>query len=107
VRVRDGHVSFTRGFIGTDGRGGVSTTRVCQPVYYVDGARVLGGRGAETGMTEDLGSTLATGPEVALVGLRPGDVEAVEVYRSAGTLPRELAAATDGCGVIVIWTRRK
>ncbi|HEX8243533.1 MAG TPA: hypothetical protein VF541_08560, partial [Longimicrobium sp.] len=37
--------------------------------------------------------------------VEPGDVEAVEVYRSAAETPTEFRRQGAGCGLIVIWTR--
>jgi outer membrane cobalamin receptor len=34
------------------------------------------------------------------------DIQAIEVYRGAGTLPPEFAGPDAMCGAIVIWTKR-
>ena len=38
--------------------------------------------------------------------LRLSEIEAVEVYRSAGEIPAEFNSASAACGVLVIWSRR-
>jgi hypothetical protein len=37
--------------------------------------------------------------------VQPGDVEGLEIYRGAATVPSTFNRGTAGCGVIVIWTR--
>jgi hypothetical protein len=59
----------------------------CPPALYVDGMLILDGA-----------SSL---DEFVL----PHEVEAVEVYKSAASVPARFGGSTAGCGVIVIWTR--
>lgn len=35
----------------------------------------------------------------------PGDVEGMEIYRGAATIPAEYNKGTAICGLILIWTR--
>lgn len=64
----------------------IRAPRGCTPVVVVDR------------MSTDVG---------VLNGMSPGDVEAVEVYAGASTVPVEYLKTTDRpqCGMIVIWTR--
>jgi hypothetical protein len=59
----------------------------CPPALYVDGILILDGASAID--------------EFVL----PTEVEAVEVYKSAASVPARFGGSTAGCGVIVIWTR--
>lgn len=34
------------------------------------------------------------------------DIEAVEIYRGAGSVPGEFGGGDAACGAVVIWTRR-
>lgn len=63
---------------------GSSTANLCPIQYYVDG-------------------TLTVGFNIDYV--QPGDVEALEIYRGAATVPPEYNKGTALCGVILIWTR--
>jgi hypothetical protein len=59
----------------------------CPPLVYLDNIPILDGA-----------------QEIDLLVL-PHDIEAVEVYKSAGTVPAKFGGSMAGCGVIVIWTR--
>jgi hypothetical protein len=59
----------------------------CPPIVYLDGVPLLDGA--------------YTIDEMVF----PNDIEAVEVYKSAGTVPAKFGGSMAGCGVIVIWTR--
>jgi hypothetical protein len=72
------------------GLGGAKAT-VCDPIMYVDGARVIN--------DDDLGSMIDQ-----LV--RPQDVYGVEVYRSLASAPPQFQVLDSSCGVILFWTRR-
>ncbi|MBI4537876.1 MAG: TonB-dependent receptor plug domain-containing protein [Gemmatimonadetes bacterium] len=61
--------------------------RGCPIQYFVDGAMVASG----TGFYLDL--------------MMPGDIEGIEIYRGAATIPPEFNRGTPTCGVIVVWTR--
>lgn len=37
--------------------------------------------------------------------MRPGDVEGMELYRGAASIPAEFKRGTASCGVIVLWTK--
>jgi hypothetical protein len=67
----------------TDGR----NLSPCPPAVYVDGIHILDGASAID--------------EFVL----PNEVEAVEVYKSAASVPARFGGSLAGCGVIVIWTR--
>jgi hypothetical protein len=68
--------------------------RLCEmpPVLYIDGIQV---NQPEQG---------AAMPELGMV--QGMDIQAIEVYRGAGTLPPEYAGPDAMCGAIVIWTKR-
>lgn len=68
--------------------------RLCElpPVLYIDGVQV--------NQPED-GAAM---PELASV--QGMDVQAIEVYRGAATLPPEFAGPDAMCGAIIIWTKR-
>jgi hypothetical protein len=38
--------------------------------------------------------------------MRVADLEAIEIYRSAGEAPTEYSGASGACGVILLWSRR-
>jgi len=61
----------------------------CPPAVYVDGILILDG---------------ATAIDEFVL---PHEVEAVEVYKSAASVPARFGGSTAGCGVIVIWTRSR
>jgi hypothetical protein len=65
----------------------LGTRGYCQPVVYVDGARI-----SMQGMSLD-----------NWVGINA--FEAAEVYRSETEAPPQFAGGLSGCGVVVIWTR--
>jgi outer membrane receptor protein involved in Fe transport len=58
----------------------------CQPLYWVDGVKVLGAE---------------------LDDFPPDDVEAIELYKGPATTPAQFAPAraNASCGTVVIWTR--
>lgn len=60
-----------------------------QPTYYLDGAKLPGGRGAV--YLDEL--------------ISPVEIGGVEVYSSAAQLPGEFAGSDAQCGVVVIWSR--
>jgi hypothetical protein len=64
------------------GRGG------CAPSVFIDGLPVQ--EGARD--IDDL--------------VRPSDVAGVEVYSGGGTVPAQFAAQANGCGTVLIWTKR-
>src|SRR5690606_18296194 len=63
---------------------GAKTLASCPIQYYVDGAM--------TGMFN-------------IDEVRPEDVEGLEIYRGAATIPPSFNKGSAMCGVIVIWTR--
>jgi len=65
-----------------------SAGRYCLPVLFIDGTRAAYGGSADI-------NSLVT----------PGQIEAVELYSSAATIPMQYNGAGSGCGVILIWTR--
>ncbi|UCC73868.1 MAG: carboxypeptidase-like regulatory domain-containing protein [Gemmatimonadota bacterium] len=70
-------------YFGPDGRPGP-----CWPVVYVDGMRI----GISDESIDDF--------------VDPNDVEGIEVYKGAATVPGEFGGADATCGVIAVWTRR-
>ncbi|HSM04791.1 MAG TPA: carboxypeptidase regulatory-like domain-containing protein [Longimicrobiales bacterium] len=70
----------------------VSTANNQQPVIYLDGIKVFSpGRDASMEILQTVSSI---------------DVEAVEVYRGAGSVPAEFSGSDAACGVVAIWTKR-
>ncbi len=61
----------------------------CSPRYFLDGTPLEASRGGVMGM-----------------GLRPSEVEGVEVYRGA-TAPAQFRRAGDTCAVVLIWKRER
>jgi len=71
----------------------------CAPLVYVDGVLAIP-------LEFDAGdprSRLDAGRAVNMV--HPSDVEGIEIYRGAGSVPGEFGGYSARCGVIVIWTR--
>jgi hypothetical protein len=69
---------------GLSGRRGAP--QVCSPMLWVDGQKA---------------------PAMEIDELRSSDIEAIEVYRGASTLPAQFATAGGAqCGAVVVWTRR-
>jgi iron complex outermembrane receptor protein len=48
---------------------------------------------------------IATSPGFQLDYVPPGDVEGMEIYKGAATVPAMFNRTTSACGTIVIWTR--
>jgi hypothetical protein len=67
-------------------RSGSGYGRDCPVEFWIDGSRA---------------------PGLNIDDIRPGDVEAMEIYKGAATLPPEFngARGTAACGTIAIWTR--
>lgn len=79
---------------------------LCTPSIVVDGllASVIEGQRRRPGAPNEIAGS--EGNVEALVSLK--EVEAIEVYRSAEELPAQFGAMSwDGCGAIIIWTRRR
>ena len=80
---------FDRSFSGFRRRGTMSTrsavSRGCSPLVSVNG-------GTPSGVW-------------AVNDFRPGDVEAVEVYRGNRMMPAEFATWGTECGLVIVWTR--
>lgn len=72
---------------------GLAFGGICWPMVYVDWLLVSeGGGGGDPGAVDE--------------AARPGDVAAIEVYRSSSQVPAQFQGAHASCGVIVIWTHR-
>jgi carboxypeptidase family protein/TonB-dependent receptor-like protein len=88
VRRVPGLVMIPSHFFGADGVRMARNTggRDCPVVFWLDGARA---------------------PWLNLDDIAPMNVEAIEIYRGAATLPAEYNdnKATPACGTIAIWTR--
>jgi hypothetical protein len=74
-----------------------SGTGTCTPALYVDGVVVAFGSRSRL----DAGMTVRPDDFVD-----PSDVEAVEIYTSPAETPPEYES-TGGCGVLLIWTRKR
>lgn len=88
-----GHVLVNNGLALRGGRLVLrrNLARGCEVVVYIDGNAVSGpGRSAMD----------------ALELVHPSDVEGVEIYRGASSLPPEFSGSTGGCGAVAIWLRR-
>jgi len=86
--ARTGRVT-TRYVIGGDRILMMGTRGYCTPTVYVDGFRV------------DLS-------DISIDVIAPKiDLEAAEVYRSAAEAPLRFGGGMEGCGVIVLWTKRR
>lgn len=72
-------------------RGGA--TRNCVPRLLLDG------------MVVRHGGRMQPGDPVLDELIKPGDIEGVEIYRSAIELPSDIGGGTSPCGAILIWTR--
>ncbi|HZF68667.1 MAG TPA: TonB-dependent receptor [Gemmatirosa sp.] len=72
------------------GLGGAKAA-VCDPIMYVDGARVIN--------DDQLGSMIDQ-------LIRPQDIHGVEIYRSLASAPPQFQVLDSSCGVILFWTRR-
>lgn len=87
VLRRTGGISLTPSSRGTSTarmRGASSLSRDCPIQYYVDGTMV-----AYFNIDE----------------VTPSDVEGLEIYRGAATIPPAFNKGSAMCGVVVIWTR--
>ena len=80
----------------------------CEPVWFVDGVRLMnpsqfsvGVRGATP---QRLTPELAVHPIDQLTS--PGDLMGIEIYRGVASVPPQYASKGSECGVIVVWTRR-
>ena len=71
-----------------DGNGGITLRQNCAPTYYLNGHPFR----LEANETIDQ-------------FFKPSDLEAVEVYKGAATLPAEFGGTMGNCAV-VLWTRR-
>jgi carboxypeptidase family protein/TonB-dependent receptor-like protein len=76
-------------YVSTYGQRSLSGSSVtdCEMMFYVDGHPYP----VEDGAVDE--------------HLRAGDLDAVEVYATASSVPREFAGANSGCGVVVAWRR--
>ncbi len=59
---------------------------------YVDGALAFDSTQAENGLFD-------------VNSIPPAQIEAIEVYTSAAQIPAQFNKTSNGCGVMVIWTR--
>jgi hypothetical protein len=115
VQVSGGIVSMPRPGFG----GPRALTEACLTTVYVDGARAMGMAApvvVEEG-TNRMIAEVAAGPtgnaemggqgyQSPFLGIQPGDVAAIEVYRGLGVTPPEFAGMGSACGTIVVWTKR-
>lgn len=75
--------------------GGVLSFDYCFPSVWVDGRRFSQPRAGGIGHTP-----------VDFTQFMSIDIEAVEVYRGAGSVPGEFGGGDAACGAVVIWSRR-
>jgi hypothetical protein len=76
--------------------GGANTAETfCYPAVYVDGARWS--RPKSGGVGHD---------PVDFSQFYTMDLEAVEIYKGAGSVPGEFGGGDSACGAVVVWTRR-
>jgi carboxypeptidase family protein/TonB-dependent receptor-like protein len=60
----------------------------CEPLFYLDGVK------------------MSLDPSLGLNEFSALDLQAIEVYRSAGEVPGEFSGLDAGCGALVMWTKR-
>jgi hypothetical protein len=79
-------------------RGLVSRRFACAPMVYLNGFPIthVAARASPEAIEE-------AGVKLNLIN--PADVEGIEIYRGAGTVPGEFGGTNARCGVIVVWTR--
>jgi hypothetical protein len=68
----------------------------CYMDVYLNGQAVYRGYGQNSHTPQ---------PLFDLNSLAAGEIEAIEIYSSAGQIPARFNAASSGCGVALIWTR--
>jgi hypothetical protein len=67
----------------------------CAPTVYLDGIKVTHREPPQPGEAFDAANILL-----------PFDIEGIEVYAGAASVPPEFGGSSAGCGVIAIWSRR-
>lgn len=104
-----GEVVFSRSL----GQFGVMADR-CNPVWYVDGVRwralELPNERAESNVppeARDDPSARSVRPVGLDAIMRPSDIEGIEVYKNVASAPPQFQPMDSGCGVILVWTRRR
>lgn len=70
-------------------RGGPGFSTVCEPTVFIDDIRLP--LDPENGLT---------------IPVQPQELEGIEVYQGAGSIPIQYRAVGQNCGVILIWTKR-
>lgn len=70
-------------------RGGPGFATVCEPTVYIDDVRLP--PDGNNGLT---------------IPVQPQELEGIEVYQGAGSVPIQYRAAGQNCGVILIWSKR-
>ena len=101
IVLRNGRDLPGGGAIPADGdvrgqAGGATTAETfCYPAVYVDGSRWSRPKSGGVGHDPVDFNTFYT-----------MDLEAVEIYKGAGSVPGEFGGGDAGCGAIVVWTRR-
>jgi hypothetical protein len=115
VQVNSGIVSMPRPGFG----GQRALTEACLTTVFIDGTRAMG-LAAPVVADEATGRVVAQmaagttgnaemggeGYQSPFLGIQPGDVAAIEVYRGLGVTPPEFAGMGSACGTIVVWTKR-
>lgn len=71
----------------------------CAPTVYLDGHRIYRHEPGPEGEGGDVAF-------IAINSISPHEIEGIEFYAGAGSLPHEFAGPSAGCGVVAIWLRR-
>ncbi len=77
-------------------RGGTGAGEPCRPAIYLDGRPLTSAFGGANDMLGSF-STIQNLPRDMLEG--------IEVYRNAGGAPPQYRTGSDGCGIVLVWTR--
>jgi hypothetical protein len=82
----------------------------CAPAIFLDGVRmrpepIYGRTAADVGYNQSSGMTPAQAFHTANV-VQPVELEGIEIYAGAASIPGQYAGAASMCGVIVMWTKR-
>jgi hypothetical protein len=84
------------------GSGGVMANR-CDPVWFVDGVRF---RDSDFGQQLE-GADISSRPSFLDNIIRPAEIAGIEVYKSLSSAPPQYQPLDSGCGVILVWTKRR
>ena len=85
-------------------RAGMASTGNCYPRVVLDGLPLQQGIGSGRVMGRGAASTGNPGLDLNDV-IKPGNLEAIEIYRGPAEVPTQFGGTNSACGVIVLWTR--